>query len=426
MYTKEQLNNIFERIGLKYSDDYVKDAELIADIQYGFQTNIPYENLDIIRRKPLSLEYDALYEKIVTNRRGGYCFETNGFLAEVYRSLGFNVVEYMARYLRGETDIPVRRHRVCVVDDCYGVKWICDAGIGQSAFRIPLKKEDGHTSEQFGEVYRVEYDPEFFGWIISDFHKGEWRRFYSFTEEKQLNIDYIMPSFWCENADESPFRPTEMFSIKNDTGRITLDGNILHIFDGDNVFEKYLTEDEVKDAYGKYFGLPYYENLSVIRYESGKKNPAKVDHAALAKKYFLSGFNCAQAIFCAFEDVTGYEREKSLALVSSLGGGIGRMRDVCGAMTGVALVAGALWGYSDLSDKSLKSAHYALIRKIADEFKEANGSIICREMLSGIELGTSHEPSDRTAEYYKKRPCADIVESAAKIIDRIIEKERIC
>lgn len=425
MYTKEQLTKIFERIGLEYSNEYKKDAGLIADIQYGFQTNIPYENLDIIRRKPLSLDYGDLYEKIVVNRRGGYCFEINGFLAEVYRSLGFNVVEYMARYLRGESEIPVRRHRVCVVDDCDGLKWICDAGIGQSAFRIPLRLEDGHTSEQFGEVYRVEYNPEFFGWIISDFHKGEWRRFYSFTEEKQLNIDYMMPSFWCENAAESPFRPTEMFALKTDTGRITLDGNILHIFDGDDVFEKYLTEDEVKEAYGKYFALPYYENLSVIRYEDGTKSPAKVDHAALAKKYFLSGFNCAQAIFCAFEDVTGYDREKSLALVSSLGGGIGRLREVCGAMTGAALVAGALWGYSDLTDMRLKADHYALIQKIAAEFKEVNGSIICREMLEGIESGTNPEPCTRNAEYYKKRPCADIVTSAAEIIDRLIEEKGI-
>ena len=196
MYSKEQLVKIFERIGLEYSDGIVLDASLIAGVQYGFQKNIPYENLDIIRRKPLSLDYTDLYEKIVTNHRGGYCFEINGFLAEVYRSLGFTVDEYMARYLRGETEIPVRRHRVCTVA-ADGAVWLCDAGIGQSAFRLPLKLEAGHTSEQFGEIYRVEYDPEFFGWIVSDFHKGEWRRFYSFTNEKQLNIDYIMPSFWC-------------------------------------------------------------------------------------------------------------------------------------------------------------------------------------------------------------------------------------
>ena len=424
MYTKEQLIKIFERIGLEYSEELALDASLAAAVQYGFQKNIPYENLDIIRRKPLSLEYENLYEKIVTNHRGGYCFEINGFLAEVYRSLGFTVEEYMARYLRGETEIPVRRHRVCTVE-ADGAIWLCDAGIGQSAFRLPLKLENGHTSEQFGEIYRVEYDPKFFGWIVSDFHKGEWRRFYSFTEEKQLNIDYIMPSFWCEHADESPFRPTEMFSIKNDTGRITLDGNILHIFDGDDVFEKYLDEDEVREAYSKYFGLPYYENLSVKRYEDGSREAKRIDHAALAKKYFLDGFNCAQAVFCAFEDLTGYDREESLKTVSSFGGGLGRLREVCGAMSGAAAVAGALWGYSDLSDKNAKAEHYALIQRIAAEFKEANGSIICREMLKGIQTSTDPTPEDRTPEYYTKRPCAAVIERAAAIIDKIIEERGV-
>lgn len=256
MYNKEQLTKIFERIGLTCTDSLPTDYETLAAVQYGFQKNVPYENLDIIRKVPLSLDYDRLYDKIVTNHRGGYCFEINGFLGEVYRSLGFGVTEYMARYLRGETEIPVRRHRVLGVTTADGKKYICDAGIGQSAFRLPLLMEENSRSEQYGETYLVTREP-FFGWMISDFHKGEWRRFYSFTEEEQLNIDYIMPSFWCEHAAESPFTSAEMFSVKTDDGRITLDSNIFHIFTGDTVTEKFLTEDEVRDVYGRYFGLPY-------------------------------------------------------------------------------------------------------------------------------------------------------------------------
>ncbi len=256
MFTKEQLTKIFERIGLVYSDNMPLNSDTLAAVQYAFQKTVPYENLDILRRRPLSLDYDRLYDKIVTNRRGGYCFEINGFLGEVCRSLGFDVTEYMARYLRGETDIPVRRHRVLGVTANDGRTYICDAGIGQSAFRLPLPMEEGAVSEQYGETYRVTKEP-FLGWVIEDFHKGAWRRFYSFTEEVQLNIDYIMPSFWCENAADSPFTSAEMFSIKTDTGRITLDSNIFHIFDGDTVTEKYLTEDELREAYERYFGLPY-------------------------------------------------------------------------------------------------------------------------------------------------------------------------
>jgi len=161
----------------------------------------------------------------------------------------------------------------------------------------------------------------------------------------------------------------------------------------------------------------------VKRYEEGTKNQKKIDHASLARKYFLDGYNCAQAVFCSFEDVTGYSREESLKMISSFGGGLGRLREVCGAMSGAAAVAGALWGYSDVRDKDAKAAHYALIQRIAAEFREANGSIICRELLAGIESSTDPTPAARDAAYYKKRPCADIVSSAAEILDRILQEK---
>lgn len=262
MYTKEQLVKIFERIGLIYDESKTVDSEMISQIQWGFQQNVPYENLDIIRNIPLSLDYNDLYEKIVDNHRGGYCFEINGFLGEVYRSLGCEVTEYMARYLRGETEIPMRRHRVLGVTGTDGVKLICDAGIGQSAFRFPLEMREGFVAEQFGEIYKVEKEP-FLGWIISDFHKGKWRKFYAFTEEEQLNIDYVMPSFWCEHATESPFTSSEMFSIKTETGRMTLDGNTFRIFDGENVTERELTTKEMEECYRDVFGLPYLMKATV-------------------------------------------------------------------------------------------------------------------------------------------------------------------
>lgn len=253
MYTEKQLEEIFRRIGLTYRRGLVPDAALLRDVQYAFQKNIPYENLDILRKRPLSLDFNDLYEKIAIRRRGGYCFEINGFLGEAYRSLGFTVTEYMARYLRGETGIPMRRHRV-IVAVAEGKRYLCDAGIGQSAFRWPLLLEEESRSEQFNEVYRVSKEP-FFGWVVSDWRRGEWRRFYSFTEEEQLNIDYLATSFWCERSPESPFIREEMLSIKTDTGRITLDGNTFRIFDGENVEERELAPEEKPAVCRKYFGL---------------------------------------------------------------------------------------------------------------------------------------------------------------------------
>ena len=145
-----------------------------------------------------------------------------------------------------------------------------------------------------------------------------------------------------------------------------------------------------------------------------------LDHAKLAEEHFLSGCNCAQAVLYAFSDLTGLDRDTSLKLACSFGGGFGRMREVCGAFSGACMAAGLLWGYSDTETKSLKADHYALIQQMAAEFKKQNGSIICRELLEGVESSTASTPSDRTAEYYKKRPCSKISAAAAGIIDSIL------
>ena len=254
MYSDKQLENIFGRLGLRYVPGASPDGALAAAVQLSMVTHVPYENLDIIHGVPLSLDYGDLYDKIVTRRRGGYCFELNGFLGEALRSLGYRTTEYMARYLRGETEIPVRRHRVIKAVGADGIAWICDAGIGQPAFRLPLVMEEGNISEQYGETYRVGKEP-FFGWVIYDLHNGEWRKFYSFTEEEQLNIDFIMPSYWCEHAPESPFTKAPILAIKTLTGRYTIDGNIFRIFDGDKVEEREISEDDKAEIYRKYFGL---------------------------------------------------------------------------------------------------------------------------------------------------------------------------
>ena len=149
----------------------------------------------------------------------------------------------------------MRRHRVIIAEDCAGEKWICDAGIGQSAFRLPLPFREGAESRQYGEIYRVTKEP-FFGWVISDLHRGEWRRFYSFTEEVQLNLDYVMPSFWCEHAPESPFRSAPILSVKTPEGRVTVDGDVFRIFRGEDVEERTLRDDADRaEVYRKYFGL---------------------------------------------------------------------------------------------------------------------------------------------------------------------------
>ena len=139
-----------------------------------------------------------------------------------------------------------------------------------------------------------------------------------------------------------------------------------------------------------------------------------------AKQLFTSGYNCSQAVVGAFIDDFAIDFDTAMKLSSSFGGGMGRMREVCGAVSGAFMIAGLKCGYCDPCDKAAKSAHYALIQKIAADFKQQNGSIICRERLEGAGCNGKCQgsvPEDRTAAYYKKRPCAELVYIAAKIVE---------
>lgn len=146
--------------------------------------------------------------------------------------------------------------------------------------------------------------------------------------------------------------------------------------------------------------------------------------AEQAKVYFEEGYNCAQAVTLAFAKEMGLEKDTAAKMASSFGGGLGRLREVCGAVSGMSLAAGALLGYADPKAKEEKADHYALIQKLAGEFREKAGSIICRELLAGINNDTNPVPEERTASYYKKRPCGDLVALAAGILEAELESRK--
>ena len=146
------------------------------------------------------------------------------------------------------------------------------------------------------------------------------------------------------------------------------------------------------------------------------------DHAALARQLFLEGYNCAQSVACAFCDVTGLEMDAAARMASSFGGGLGRLREVCGTVSGAALVLGMVKGYADPRDYEAKKAHYVLVQEFARRFKEQSGSIICRELLRGVETSPGGVPEERTAEYYRKRPCPELAYRAAGILEEMLSE----
>ena len=146
-----------------------------------------------------------------------------------------------------------------------------------------------------------------------------------------------------------------------------------------------------------------------------------IDHGERARELFMEGYNCAQAVACAFCDVTGMEIDDAARMASSFGGGLGRLREVCGTVSGAALILGIVEGYSEPGDMEAKKAHYARVQEFARRFTEINGTIICRELLKGIDTSVGGEPAERTPEYYAKRPCPALAACAAKILEEMLE-----
>jgi len=144
-----------------------------------------------------------------------------------------------------------------------------------------------------------------------------------------------------------------------------------------------------------------------------------------AKELFEKGYNCCQAVALTFSDVLGMSEEQIAALASGFGGGFGRMREVCGTVSGMTMVAGMISPATDLSDKSAKAANYALVQEMANEFRQMNGSIICKELLGLSRPEGTHVPEDRTADYYKKRPCGELCSIAAGIVARKLKNSTI-
>ena len=143
-----------------------------------------------------------------------------------------------------------------------------------------------------------------------------------------------------------------------------------------------------------------------------------MDHSTYAAELFCKGYNCAQAVMLAFCDVTGLEKDAAARMASSFGGGMGGLREVCGAVSGMLMVAGYLYGYDVPGDDGVKKAHYQLAQEFAGKFREKMGSIICRELLANPP--SDPNPTPRTQELYKTRPCAMMVALAAQILDDYI------
>ncbi len=148
-----------------------------------------------------------------------------------------------------------------------------------------------------------------------------------------------------------------------------------------------------------------------------------MEHGTYGAELFLQGYNCAQAVAVAFCDVTGLEPAFAAKIASSFGGGMGRLREVCGAVSGMLMVAGLLYGYDGPEEGAPKKEHYALVQHLAGQFREQAGSIVCREILKNPPSDPA--PTPRTEAFYKQRPCTRLVVLACNILDAYLAEHPV-
>lgn len=154
----------------------------------------------------------------------------------------------------------------------------------------------------------------------------------------------------------------------------------------------------------------------------GKYNLDMEARAEMARAFFKKGYNCCQAVVLAYSDVIGLDEDTIATISSGFGGGYARLREVCGCVSGMTLVAGAALPANVPADMERRGANYKLTQKLAAQYREENGSIICRELL-GLEKAQKPEdpmPSARTSEYYSKRPCPELCACAARILAKTL------
>lgn len=252
---QEQIQQYFYKLQL---NEFKPDVNLLTlkRIQYDHLRFIPYENFDILNGKITSLKRQDMFEKIILHNRGGICFELNGLYNWLLESLGFNVVSYAARFTDKFEPYQIRRHRImCVTID--NQRYITDVGVNSESPRIPLLLDENIVQSDNISQYKFTRD-EFFGWLLwqKENHKP-WKRLFGFTEEPQIDKDFIPASFWCDAHPDSPFIKNKKLSIFREDCNITIRGNWMKFYLSGRVKYRYKIRNgwELKELLWEYFGI---------------------------------------------------------------------------------------------------------------------------------------------------------------------------
>lgn len=212
------LDDYLERIA--YNGTLAANEDTLRGLHEAHVFHVPFENLDIHLGRPISLELDALVEKVVHKRRGGYCYEMNGLFAAALEALGFKVTRLIGRIMFGVTEIRPRSHQVSLVE-VDGRRWLCDVSYGSRGLLAPMPLETGLVERQYHDTFRLIED-DFYGYILQAELSDGWNSLVGFTLELQHPVDYRLPNYWNSTSPDSNFVRNRIVAMPTPEGRLTL------------------------------------------------------------------------------------------------------------------------------------------------------------------------------------------------------------
>ena len=253
--TQKQIQTYLRKLQLGAMEP-LPDLDTLTKLQYAHLKMIPFDNFDILNGRITSLDRKHLYDKIIMHNRGGICFELNGLYNWLLESLGFQVESYASRFIDKLDPFQLRRHRVLCVT-LGDQRYLTDVGVNSESPRIPLLMEENLEQSDGISQYKFQKE-EFYGWVLWQKEKRKpWRRLIGFTEEPQMDKDYILPCFWCDAHPDSPFNKGKTLSIFRDDCNITIRGNLLKFYLGGRVKYRYdiKSGEELKAILWEHFGI---------------------------------------------------------------------------------------------------------------------------------------------------------------------------
>ena len=241
---------------INYKSDLSASLDTLFRLHNAQIFNIPFENLDIHLGKPILLDRESLFNKIVMNGRGGYCYELNGLFLNVLQEIGFKVEAHLARTMLGYDTIRPKTHQISSVW-LEGERWLVDLGFGSNSLISPLKYELNVEVKQFSETYRILHD-EYRENILQICTPDGWLSLYSFNFEKQLPVDYFLPNYFNSTSKDSIFPKMRICNIATPVGRILLNDMEFKIRDNGKITTKIIkSNNDYLEHLKKYFHLTF-------------------------------------------------------------------------------------------------------------------------------------------------------------------------